>query len=391
LSFISWLSSKLGGSVPANIPIEYTEEYLYLFGDVYFRELARWSCINLVANALSKCEIRTFVDKKEVKADEYYLWNVEPNKNQNSSEFMHQLIAQLYSKFECLVIESNKQLLVADSFNKTPYALYEDIFSQVSVKGFTFDRSFLQSEVLYFKLSETNMRRIADGIYESYSKLIAYTMRAYQKSRGRKGIFKYDAIPVKGTREEEIFNDLINNKIKKWMEGDNAALPLGKGHSWDEMDKKTYSSESTRDIRAMIDDIFDFTALGLGIPPSLVRGDVQDTSKAVEQLLTFCIDPLVDLISEEINRKRVGRTDFLKGTYTMIDTKAIKHVDLLSVATSIDKLVGSGAFCINDILRVCGEPEIDEPWANEHFLTKNYSTIEEALKVLGMSGGDNTG
>ncbi|MGC7872604.1 hypothetical protein ACPUYX_13875 [Desulfosporosinus sp. SYSU MS00001] len=115
----------------------------------------------------------------------------------------------------------------------------------------------------------------------------------------------------------------------------------------------------------------------------MLRGDVQGTSDAVDQLLTFCMDPLTDMLSEEIIRKRIGKAEFLKGTYLQIDTKSIKHVDLLSVSSAIDKIIGSGAFCINDIRKVCGETVIDEPWANAHFITKNYATLDEVLKSLG--------
>ena len=389
MNIITWLIDKLGGKpVPINFNDEkLLDEYASLVADIYIREMAFWSAVNLVANAVSKCEFKTFMNGKETKGKEYYLWNIEPNRNQNSSVFLHKLIAQLYRNNECLVIEQNGQLLVADNFIRKPYALYDDVFSQVQVEDFTFNRSFTQSEVLYYKLNEENIRKLVNGLYESYSKLITYSMKAYQRSRGTKGIFKYDTLPVAGTDERKAFDALINEKIKKWMDGDNAALPLGRGQEWKELQHKTYTNESTRDIRAQIDDIFDFTARAFGIPPALLRGDVQDTSKAVDQLLTFCIDPLTDMLSEEINRKRNGYTGFSQGTYLKIDTKSIKHVDLLSVATAIDKLIGSGAFCINDIRKAVGDEPIDEPWANQHFITKNYETVENALKAL--EGGEN--
>lgn len=390
MGLISWLIDKFGSKpVPVNFNAkDFIDEYASLAGDTYIREMAFWSAVNLVANAVSKCEFKTYLNSKEVKGREYYLWNIEPNRNQNSSAFLHKLIAKLYRNNECLVIEQNGQLLVADSFSRKPYALYDDVFSQVQVEDFIFGRSFTQSEVLYFKLSEGEMRKIVNGMYENYSKLIMYSMKAYQRSRGTKGIFKYDTIPVAGTPEREAFDKLVNEKIGKWLAGDNAALPLGRGQDWKELEKKTYSSESTRDIRALIDDISDFTAKAFGIPPALLKGDVQDTSKAVDQLLTFCIDPLVDMIQEEINRKRNGYDGFSKGTYIKIDTKCIKHVDLLSVATAIDKLIGSGSFCINDIRKAVGDEIIDEPWAWQHFITKNYETVENALKAL--EGGENS-
>lgn len=389
MGLISWLKERLGGSaVTTNASNELLEEYAALVGDIYIREMTFWSAVNLVANAVGKCEFKTFFNGKETKGREYYLWNVEPNKNQNSSMFLRKLISQLYRKNECLVIEQNGQLLVADRFERKPYALLEDVFSQVTVGDFTFTRSYTQSEVLYFKLSECDMRKVVTGLYDSYSKLIAYSMRAYQRSKGTKGVFKYDTLPVAGTEDRKAFDALVNEKIAKWLSGDNAALPLGNGQEWKELEHKTYSSENTRDIRAMIDDISDFTARGLGIPPALLRGDVQDTSKAVDQLLTFCVDPLCDMLQEEINRKRSGYQGFSQGTYTKIDTKTIKHVDLLGVASAVDKLIGSGSFCINDIRKAVGDEPIDEPWANQHFITKNYETVEQALKSL--EGGENT-
>lgn len=389
MSIWTWLKDKFGGS---SIPLsnenlfEYIDEYALVVGDIYIREMAFWSATNLIANAISKCEFKTYFKGEEVKKQEYYLWNIEPNKNQNSSAFLHKLIAQLYRHNECLIIEQNGQLLVADSFNKKEFALYEDTFTQVTIKDFTFNRSFKQSEVLYFQLSEVNMRKVVNGLYESYAKLITYSMNAYRRSKGVKGIFKYDTLPVAGTPEREVFDKLINEKISKWLNSDSAALPLGKGQDWKENEKKTYSSEGTRDIKAMIDDIYDFTARSVGIPPVLLKGDLANIGEAVvNQLLTFAIDPLVDMLQEEINRKRSGYFEFSKGTYVEIDTKAIKHIDLLSVSTAIDKLIASGAFCINDIRKLVGEQVIDEPWAWQHYITKNYTTIED---LEALEGGE---
>lgn len=389
MNIVRWLIDKFGGKpVPVNfVDMDSYDEYASLVFDIYIREMAFWSAVNLIANAVSKCEFKTYLNGEEVKGPEYYLWNIEPNRNQSSSVFIHKLISKLYRNNEALVIEQNGQLLVADGFSRKPYALYDDVFTQVQVEDFTFSKSFTQSEVLYFRLNEENIRKLVNGLYENYSKLIAYSMTAYRKSRGTKGIFKYNTLPMAGSREEETFNALINKKIKDWMNSDTAALPLGNGQEWKELEHKTYNNESTRDIKAQIDDIFDFTARAFSIPPAILRGDVQDTSKAIDQLLTFCVDPLADMLQEEANRKRNGYVGFSRGTYLKIDTKSIKHVDLLSVASAIDKLIGSGAFCINDIRKAVGDEPISEDWAEQHFITKNYETVENALTAL--EGGEN--
>ena len=49
--------------------------------------------------------------------DEYYLWNYEPNRNQNKAEFLSKAMEQLFRNNELLIVESyDGQLLVADDF-----------------------------------------------------------------------------------------------------------------------------------------------------------------------------------------------------------------------------------------------------------------------------------
>lgn len=121
------------------------------------------------------------------------------------------------------------------------------------------------------------------------------------------------------------------------------------------------------------------------MPPSLAKGDVQDTSKAVDEMLTFCLDPLVQMLQQEINRKRIGRAQIMKGTYLQINTTKVKHMDMFDISTPADKLISSGLYTINMLLRAIGEPQINEEWANTHMMTKNYAGIEEILRELSSS------
>jgi len=381
LGLINYIRDFLTGGIVTSTQV--TDEEMYaIVAEIHIRELAFWSCVNMIANSVSKCEFKTFMAGKEVKGKEYYLWNISPNKNQNSTAFLHKLISQLYLHNECLVIEENDQLLVADSFQQTEYALIDNTFEGITVADYTFPKKYRMSEVMYFKLSEKDMRKVTNGIYESYGKLITYGMKAYQKSRGSRGVLNYETIAQGNEKAKEAFDDLMNNRFKKFFTAENAVLPLPKGYTYTDTGSKTYSNEGTRDIRSMMDDISDFTAKGFGIPPALAKGDIAGIKDAMVTFLTFCIDPLVDNLSEEANRKRYGFTEFSKGNYMKIDTKSILHVDLLSVSTAIDKLIASGAFTINDIRKLVNEEPIDEEYADTHFITKNYSTVEDVLNAL---------
>ena len=369
-----------GGIVTAT---QVTDDELYaIVAEIQIRELAFWSCVNMIASSISKCELKTFVGGKEVKGREYYAWNISPNKNQNSSAFMHKLIAQLYLKNECLVIEENDQLLVADSFHQQEYALVDNTFDGVTVGNYTFATKYRMSDVMYFKLSEKDMRQVTNGIFESYGKLITYGMKAYQKSRGSRGILNYATIAQGDEKAKAAFDELMSTRFKKFFTSDNAVLPLPKGYDYTDIGSKTYSDSSTRDIRAMLDDINDFTAKAFGIPPALAKGDIAGIKDAVKSYLTFCISPLTDMISEELNRKRYGFKEFTKGNYIKIDIRAIEHIDLLSMASSVDKLIASGCYSINELREVIGDTRIEEAFADAHFITKNYATVEDVLNAL---------
>ena len=67
------------------------------------RELCFWTCVNFIANAIGRCELKTYVDGAENRGREYYLWNIEPNTNQSSSAFWHKAIAKLFEENEALI------------------------------------------------------------------------------------------------------------------------------------------------------------------------------------------------------------------------------------------------------------------------------------------------
>lgn len=360
--------------------------------ELYIRELAFWTCVNKIANAVSKCEFKTYYHYKEVKEKEYYLWNFEPNQNQNAAGFLYKMISQLYRKNECLVVEVNQKMYVAEDYIKETYALRDYQFSGISFDGYTLQETLDMSDVMFFELNSSDMRKLMNGMYDSYSKLITYAQNAYQKSRGHKGILNITGIAQEQDNFDDTFEELMSTHFKNFFGKDNAVLPLFDGYNYQDISQnaKTYSTESTRDIKALADDIFEFTARAFSFPPSLAKGDVQDTAKATDELLTFVIDPLTKMIQQEINRKRNGQKGIKAGNYLKIDTLAVKHVDIFDIATPIDKLISSGAFTINDILQVIGKPKIDKEWADQHFMTKNYSEIEALLKEIdNENGGEN--
>lgn len=393
LSFKRMFRSRETPETEKVTTVEITEQQIHEAAtEVYLRELAFWTCVGKIANALTKCEFRTFYEGEEVFGDEYYLWNYEPNRNQNKAEFISKAMEKLFRENELLIVESyDGQLFVADDFQVTKNTLYGDTYSNILVEDYQFSRTFRSKDVLHWKLNNKNVNQIIKGLYDSYSKLINYSAKSYLKSRGSRGTLDISAIAQADKNFDEKLKKLMNEYFKSFFNSDNAVLPLFDGYKYTDLGSKTYSEGSSRDIKSQYDDIFDFTARGFSMPPSLSKGDVQDTSKAVDEMLTFCLDPLAEMLQQETNRKRSGKEGVRAGTKMTIDTRKVKHTDMFDIATPSDKLISSGLYTVNMLLRAIGEPQINEEWANTHMMTKNYAGIEEILKELKDDGDTQKG
>jgi hypothetical protein len=113
-----------------------------------------------------------------------------------------------------------------------------------------------------------------------------------------------------------------------------------------------------------------------------MRREMDDVSRHMSLFITFGISPIVELITTEINAKRYSRKAYLSGDYVVFDTSNVKHIDILEVAQAIEKLISSGATSVNEIRKRLGLPKIGESWADEHWITKNFELLREALKTL---------
>lgn len=356
-----------------------------LTSEIYIRELAFHMITNKIGNALSKCELNIYNEKKRTRDDEWYRWNVQPNINQNATEFWNKLVDVLFNNNEALIIQNNSELYVADSyFLNEQSAFFEHYFENVTINDFTFSKRFYMNEVFYFKLNNKDLKTFIDGTLQLYGKLINASLSSYLVSNGNKGVLYIDQYNEQEDGFEETLNSILNDNFKKFFESSNAIVPLYNGYKYEQIDSK--GTSDTRDFKSLLDDVISITANAFNVPKSIAIGDVQDTSKAIDEFLTFCLDPLIELLTDEITRKLFTKYQVLNGYYVKFNTKAVKHIDLLDVATAIDKLISSGCFTINDIRRVCGEDEIDESWANQFFMTKNYSAIEDIVTQL--KGGD---
>ena len=95
------------------------------------------------------------------------------------------------------------------------------------------------------------------------------------------------------------------------------------------------------------------------------------------------------MIANRVQQKMFTRDQFLNKTYIKFDMKNFKLFDLTKFANAVDKLFAVGGLSINDVIERLGGELIDEEWANERYVTKNYerariSGTMEGVKMMEM-------
>lgn len=353
------------------------------------RNLSFWTCVNMIANAIGRCEFRTYQGGREVFGPEYFMWNFEPNVNQNSTMFLHKLIAKLCAENEVLVIcprrkDGFESVVVADDWEAPDCRpIKQNRYRGIVAGRVSYDKTFLERDVLHLQLNDTGIRGVVDAMYNSYYRLISAAMRSYERRAGQHWKVHVSQMAQGGDGWAQEFQQMLENQIRPFLSGQSAVLPEFDGYRYEDVSGSAQNG-GVDDIRTMIEDVFDFTARGFHIPAVLINGKVEGTADANSRFLTNCIDPICDQLQEEITRKRYGYNGWKNGDYIRIDSSSILHFDLFANAANVEKLVGSGAFCINDVRRAAGQQIIDEPWAWQHLLTKNIADMGAAAQALSV-------
>lgn len=350
-------------------------------------ELALFTAIDLIARSLAKCEFVTVENYKEIHKSEYYLWNYSPNKHQTKMEFIINAVANLIFDNELLIFESaDYQLLIADSFSHTEYAMLDDTFSGIICRNMTLQRSFKESEVIYLKYNNFLLRGLLSSMCTSYENLMKSAGERYDKAVGHKGIFTMANMQQGDLEFEKTFNEIIKNRFKNYFNSKNAVLPLFDGQSYTEPSTDAGKTTNTEinDISKLRAEAYSTVGNALHIPPAIISGEASQLSDSTDAFIAEVIDPLAQMFEQEVTKKRYGETEFLKGNYLLIDTTYVKHIDAVSSANNLDKSIACGILSPEKAQKYCNMLPSKEKWASSYYMTKNYQTADMAVK-----GGEN--
>ena len=384
MRIVQFLKDMFGSKNTIDITEQINSECTVLAVKAFSIEMA----INLISGLIAKSEFKTFINGRETKGNEYYLWNYAPNNNQNATEFIDRLVHKLLLENEVLIVQSDDgQLLIADSYGHDEYALYNDKFTNVTVKEYTFSRTFYMSDVIYIKLHDNNITEYLNNLADGYTELMNMAVEKYKREGGRKGIIHLDAIKKGDEETAKRIKKLFETDFKEYFTGENAVLPLHKGEEYVEQNSSgnQKTTSGMQNIINLLDRELETVARAYKIPPAILKGNIADVGQSTDNLLTFCIDPLVNLIQTAINKSKYGK-EVLKGSFVRIDTTSIKHIDVFSIADKIDKLISDGVYSVNEIREKINDTLLNTDWSNKHYMTKNYTEIDK-LDDENLKGG----
>ncbi|PGZ69604.1 MULTISPECIES: phage portal protein [Bacillus] len=339
---------------------------------LHMKRLAIDTCVSFLGRTISQSEFRVRNGKVLEKNELYYRLNIRPNKNMTASTFWERFIRKLIYDNECLVVQADDgDLLIADGFQHNEYAVYEDVFTDVTVKDYTFKRSFKQSEVIHLKYRNDKLSPLIDGLFADYGDLFGRILNSQKRKNQVRGTVDMDMIGAKTEEQIAKLQEFIDNMYKSIGSKDIAIVPQQKGINYNEIYDGVANGPSVEEINKVTNGFLNQVAMAIGIPTALLYGEMADVDKQTKNYMLFTVKPLLKKISDEANVKFFEMNEYLSGQKIVV--KAVSYQSIFDLATSIDKLISSSAFTGNEVRSEVDYEDSDDPNLNKHYITKNYT------------------
>lgn len=338
----------------------------------YLKKLAIDTCIDYVARAVSASEFRVMSSTKSEKNDIYYKLNVRPNTDYSATNFWQELINKLIRDNEVLVIVNDSHdLLIADNFIRNESANYPDTFTGVTVKNYTFQRTFNMSDVWYMQYNNAKLDDYINGLWSDYGELFGRMLETNMRNNQIRATVAVNATTGTASDTQEKLQKFIDNTYKSFNHNSIAIVPITNGFEYNEVSSsKVNTNQSVSELNDLRLGFLNDVARLIGIPPALVTGEKVESKENLEAFYNSCLKPLLNKIRDELNAKLFSPFEYLHGKH--IDVIGINRPDPFALSDSIDKLISSGTFSRNEIRQKLGEEPVKG--LDEFVITKNYTT-----------------
>lgn len=347
---------------------------------LYLKNSAIETCVNLMGRTISTADFRFIKNKKRVDHDFDYLLNVRPNSNQSAAEFWKDFVYTLLVENEVLVILSDtNELLIADNFDKIEYALYEDVFKSVTIKGYTFKRDFKMNEVIYMTYNNKKFTRFLDGMFKDYSELFSRMVETKMYENQIRALAEIETTQKLDKENQDKLNNFIQRLYQNFRRSAFAISPKVKGFNYEEITKgQGTKSQPIEELGKLRQDVTKHVANILGIPSALVLGELSEYETAMKAYIRLTAKPLIEQIKDELTAKLIDEKDYKNGL--QLKVYGVNEKSPLEMAQDADKLRGSAIANGHEIRELIGFEHSDDPIHDKFFITKNYTTSDEAIE-----------
>ncbi|WP_088838942.1 phage portal protein [Listeria sp. ILCC792] len=361
-----------------NQELEWMYDYEYLVDTsqkAYLKRIALDTCIQFLARSIAQSDFQIRDGTKILKNDWHYKLNVRPNSDESASTFWEKAIYKLVHDGECLIVLSDTDdLLIADSFERKEYALFEDIFTHVTVKDYEFKRSFLMNKVFYLEYANSKLSTFIEGLFDDYGEIFGRMISAQLRNYQLRGIVK---IGKNGgafdPKKQAALQAYLDKMYASFQNNSVALVPETQDFEYIELGATRATNaqsidELTKLKKSMIDDV----AKMLGIPPSLIHGEMADLDNSMKAFDQYCKRHFMRKIQDELNAKIFTPSEFSAGQHV----KIINQKSPLESAEAAEKLIASGSFNGNEVRDMYGWERADDPKLDRYTPTKNYQLEE---------------
>lgn len=366
------------------------DEEQRLFEQLTLKRFAIECAIGLIAKVGAMAQFNFRKDGELVRAEDWYRWNYEPNRDQNKQQFIYEFFRKTLLNGETVIVRRKGGMYVADSFQKETVGFGESIFFGIEKDGYELQQKYSPEDIYYFTYQDKRMRAYLEETALQYARLLSLAEQKYRKNNAQKGILKLNTGvggAISGNQQDEKDQN-YGQLLAKFLNSEKSSvMALRKGFEYEELGKY-HTPQSAEDIVKLTTEVFCRTAEAFHIPTALLlgNGEATATKDNINQLLNFAVRPLLDQIETEGTRKEIGIDGIRQGITFEVDDSTCRRIDPMEFAEAIDKCIACGAFCIDEVRTMFKHVPLNTEWSKRHYLTSNYKPIEASGKEENENG-----
>lgn len=343
-------------------------------------KLAIEKAIMMIAKAIAKSDILIQTESKEKNKKEYRL-NVQPNDHECGTVFWTEVIKQLLTEQEALIIPLNDKYYRATSWSHTNEVTlkrtYKDVMLSCGGENFTNSSTFQSDEVIHLRYDNARIRLYLQNVVGQFDKTMDSINAMMQLSSQPRFKLKLGTNALSFREKQADGTDKVMTKdqyvlkIKKLLTSD-ALEVLTEQENASVEQLQINTTVKAEELAKMALQINNEVANAFDIPEAVFNGNITEKSDATNEFITYAVSPVAEVINDTLTAYVVGEDDYCsKNEKVMVWLARFKHVDVVDSAVNLDKLRGIG-FHLDEIRGMVGYPLLNTEFSTERALTKNY-------------------